>query len=726
MPDSPISRLPARSLLEDGLPVEQLYQLAKREGNAKKPIYEIHKWWARRLGHIFRVLLIAATTPSDPTPEAQTRLMEAFYEKNDLAGLTVLDPFMGGGTSVVESLKCGASVIGVDVDPVAWFVTKKEIEPFDLPAFEAAFKKVETALQSKLRGFYQTRNPNTGESCEIVNVFWVTLAKCPECSHTNAAHPHYRLSIDLKNDVQVVFCKHCGEVRSLPTKQTWYKCHHCSLTTSIAKGTARVGAVTCEKCGTRKSLLDLIEKGTPARKEMFAIEFSHTREPGKPGRQYKKADLQDIRLYEEVSKVFAQRKAEIAYPTDLIFEDNRFDARPVSHGFSRYDQLFNPRQLYSLSLLLSEILKLDDKASKEYLLLAFSDCLASNNQLVSYAFGYQKITPLFAIHGYQIPQRPVEGNVWGNDHLGRGSFIRCVRKVVAGKKYAAKPFEYRYPEGLSLEKVYTGESIMTAVRTTTEKSGTSSLSRACLLNRSSIDLSGLASGSVDLVLTDPPFYNNLAYSELSDFYYQWLRLYFVDEASMYNGATAPIDKSFLVRRKTSAEHSKYVNGLSAAMKECSRVLKKDGMLVFTFHHREAAAWYALALSLQESSFRVTSVCPVRAEGVSGFHSYGGTPKWDAVICCRPRTTALEDCEWRLDSSIEAVVKYEREWTERLEKAELPWNDADKASFSYSLVLREIVNQHLAESRARVLFDKITANCHQKGVSGTIPHRAASA
>jgi putative DNA methylase len=522
-----------------------------------------------------------------------------------------------------------------------------------------------------------------------------------------------------------VFCRHCGEVRSLRATQSWFKCHHCSLTTSIAKGNSKAGAIVCEQCGTKTPMIDLITKGTPSEKQFFAIEFSVANKSGRPKRVYKKADATDLQRYAEAVKSFEKGKAHLIYPTDLIFEKDRFDSRPVSHGFSSYDQLFNGRQLYCLSLLLREILAIEDNGAKEYLLLAFSDCLASNNQLVSYAFGYQKITPLFAIHGYQVPQRPVEGNVWGNDHLGRGSFIRCVRKLIKGKEYATKPFEFRYSPDGKVEKVFTGESASTLVQTSPEDLRNGDQSRACLLNRSSVDLSGLANESVDLVLTDPPFYNNLAYSELSDFYYQWLRHYFVGKASMYDGATTPVEDSFLVRRKNSLEHRKYLDGLTAAMRECRRVLKKDGMLVFTFHHREAAAWHALAVALQKSNFSVTAVCPVRAEGVSGFHSYAGTPKWDAVISCRPRLTANSGFDWCLDLGLESVRAVESKWTTRLSKADLPWNYSDKASFAYSLVLRELVNNDLTDEQARAFFDRVSASYVQKGVSNTIPARAVS-
>ena len=719
------SRIPLRSLLEDGLPVERLYELAKREGNAKKPIYEIHKWWARRLGHIFRVLLIAASSPSDSSEAAQSTLMERFYSKVDLKGLTVLDPFMGGGTSVVESLKTGAAVIGVDIDPVAWFVTKKEVEPFDEVAFAAAFDRITASLETRLRAFYLTTDPATGHQCNVVNVFWVTLAECPECKQVNEAHPHYRLSIDHNKDKQVVFCRHCGEVHTVSANQRWFKCHFCAKTTSIDKGAAKSGSVSCRNCGTSTAIVSLSSEGAPTEKRMFALEFSYSGENGRPKRYYKKAAKEDLCRFNDAASAFESEKDSLPYPVAKIFAKNRFDSRPISHGYVRYDQLFNARQLYCLSVILKEIMSEPDRTVKEYLLLAFSDSLASNNQLVSYAFGYQKITPLFAIHGYQVPQRPVETNVWGNDDFGRGTFIRCVRKLIAGKAYSSRPFEYRYSDTGKIERVFTGESIATEVITQPDNIKQFTQSRACLLNRSSVNLEGLADESVDLVLTDPPFYDNLPYSELSDFYYQWLRLYFLSDESVKVKTRTPIEDSLLVRRKNLSEHEKYLEGLTAAMKECKRVLRREGMLVFTFHHRKAAAWQALSSALADASFTVTAVSPVRAEGVSGFHSYSGTPKWDSVICCRPIAVpnASSQGPWAIGSGMKALRNYERKWTKRLHKAKLPWNEADQASFAYSLALKEIVNSRLSDEQSRRLFDEVTAQYSQEGVSGAIPQRA---
>src|ERR1019366_754003 len=96
------ARLPARTLLEHGiLPYARLVAFAEREGRRPRPIYQAHKWFARRLGSAFRTLLVGAV--SKPTID----FWRAYYEEADLRGVTVLDPFVGGGTSVFEAQRLG-------------------------------------------------------------------------------------------------------------------------------------------------------------------------------------------------------------------------------------------------------------------------------------------------------------------------------------------------------------------------------------------------------------------------------------------------------------------------------------------------------------------------------------------------------------------------------------------------------------------------------------------
>jgi putative DNA methylase len=714
------TRVPNSCLLEFGLPVEEMYQLARREGNAKKPIYEIHKWWARRLGHIFRAMLIAATMPAPVSRKKSEfrKILQRFYEQNNLKGLTVLDPFMGGGTSVVEALKCGARVIGVDIDPVAWFITKKEVEPFDESGLRRSFKHISSKVEESVRSLYETSH-RPGIPAEVVNAFWVSRFTCPKCDVELDAHPHYRLAFSAKNNIQQVFCRFCESVQAISYKFKSFTCNSCQKRTVVNEGPARQGVLRCQTCRTKTKIVDLIETGKPSKKHLFAIEYSFLGPLNEPIRGFKKADHADKTSFEKAEHLLRAHTAALEYPRTEIFTANRFDGRPVTHGYSRYEQLFNARQLYCLSTIFKEILALRDVNSREYLLLAFSDCLASNNELVSYAFGYQKITPLFAIHGYQVPQRPVEGNVWGNPSFGRGSFSRCVEKMIEGQRYSQRPFEFKYSASGDPKKIFTGESIATKV--VSAGADQNDKSRAWLINSTSSALERIPSDSVDLILTDPPFYNNLAYSELSDFYYQWLRLYFTTIPNTYNAETTPVDSSLLVKRKTYQEHSMYLEGLAAALGECARVLKPKGLMSFTFHHREAAAWHALASALARANFTVTGVCPVRAEGVSGFHSYAGTPKWDAVISCRPRTKApSSQPDRKLRSLIADIRKCESKWTRRLVKAKLPWFDADRTSFAFALALQVAVNLRLSDQDCRALLAEVARCYPQHGVSPTIP------
>lgn len=399
----------------------------------------------------------------------------------------------------------------------------------------------------------------------------------------------------------------------------------------------------------------------------------------------------------------------------MIFREGRFDSRPISHGYSRYDQLFNDRQLFCLAKIYDAINALEDNLVREYLLLALSDCLASNNQLVSYAFGYQKATPLFAIHAFQVPQRPVEGNVWGNPSFGRGSFSRCVKKMISGKQYASRPYEYRYRSGV-VEQVFTGETIATRVVSLPREWETDQDSRACLMRRSSVDLFGIPDNCVDVVLTDPPFYNNLPYSELSDFYFQWLRKCL--DASNIDISSSHIKDSLFVRRRTLEQHNLYVDNLSKAFAECRRVLNPEGILVFTFHHKDPAAWQALATALVAADFWVTGICPVRAEGVSGFHSYDGTPKWDAVISCRP---GVQRRLFLLGEPVRKTIREEeRRWTARLKKAKISWSNADRSSYAFALSLAHAVNARLDKLSSAALFIETGKAYPQKGISNTMP------
>ena len=131
----------SKRAIEESFPIVEINRLAIPERNAFKPIYQMHKWFARRASCVFRAILLGAMKP------AGTDIMDEFYKDHthdpDTHGVRILDPFMGGGTTVVEALRLGCHVTGIDLNPVAWFIVKTEVEPVNIEDLKAAFKRLE-------------------------------------------------------------------------------------------------------------------------------------------------------------------------------------------------------------------------------------------------------------------------------------------------------------------------------------------------------------------------------------------------------------------------------------------------------------------------------------------------------------------------------------------------------------------------------------------------------
>lgn len=181
--------------IEEDFPIVEINRLAVPERNSFKPIYQMHKWFARRASCVFRAILLGALKP------AGTNIMEEFYKDHsndpDTNGKVVLDPFMGGGTTVVEALRLGCKVVGIDLNPVAWFIVKTQVEPVDSKELDAAFERLVKhivpwsgrPLRQALLDLYQTAPPWMAEevcglrNSDVIYTFWVHSAVCtsPTC-----------------------------------------------------------------------------------------------------------------------------------------------------------------------------------------------------------------------------------------------------------------------------------------------------------------------------------------------------------------------------------------------------------------------------------------------------------------------------------------------------------------------------------------------------------------
>lgn len=147
------------------LPVNHVAKIEAASGAAKKPIYQMSKWWARRQSSVFRSILIAAATraPTDPSHAAKL-VWDNYYANHQKKGafrhLKVADIFMGGGTTLVEGSRLGMQMIGNDLNPVAWFVVKQELADVDLDDVRHLLADIEAEVKPQIMPFYFCDGPN--------------------------------------------------------------------------------------------------------------------------------------------------------------------------------------------------------------------------------------------------------------------------------------------------------------------------------------------------------------------------------------------------------------------------------------------------------------------------------------------------------------------------------------------------------------------------------------
>ncbi len=620
-------RLPARTLLEvESFPVEALAELALREGQSTNPLFRVHRWFARRLSSQFRGILAALTLGKNDA----SQFWQTYFDNVSLDDAVVLDPFVGGGTILIEAARCGARVVGFDIDPVATAITRFELSAPNLDGIPEGVNGVCEEVSSLVSPFHRTALPD-GTKVEVLHHFWVETGKCPGCGTGFEIHPHFQLAYDGNKKRQWVFCRECHEVRELPISRKKFECG-CGETTKIHEGTLRGGKAVCPGCSDAHTLVSLKGRGGNDRRwRLFAQEYLEQTQKGIV-RKFKRTTDEDRKIYLRAAGKL--RDLEAAHPGLIparkIPAVGRSDYRPLIHGFHRYRDLFNRRQLLHLALLGQAMTRVKDEKARQVLGMAFSEHLATNCMYSAYAFGYRRLSPLFAVHAYRHITRPVEVNPWVSG--ARGTFPNAVNKIRKAIAYAKAPTDL-HPDG---GRGPTGKSALPAGPVGKDPKGVfAGKVRKVVKTHSSISLTGIPDSSVDLVLTDPPYFDNISYSELSDFYLAWHQVLGAAEVPYDDPErSTPMRENLSVNGKRPGAVEQYGKDLATIFREFRRVLKPRGLCVFTYHHKSPEAWAALGEALARSGLKCTAVVPMRGEGQGGLHSYEGTLKWDAVLVCR--------------------------------------------------------------------------------------------
>jgi len=151
--------------------------------------------------------------------------------------------------------------------------------------------------------------------------------------------------------------------------------------------------------------------------------------------------------------------------------------------------------------------------------------------------------------------------------------------------------------------------------------------------QSSEDLDFIPDKTVDAVVTDPPYYDNIMYSELSDFFYVWLRRQLLGSyPSAFSRESSNSADEILVYTKTGKDADFFINSMTRVYSELHRVMKDDAKLVFVYQHKRLKAWTAMLRILVNTGFYVEAVYPTHGETPSGVRAHG--INHNALLVCR--------------------------------------------------------------------------------------------
>lgn len=626
------------ALEDDDFPFEVMSNVAEIESWRKeinRPSYHIHKWWAQRLGTVFRAIVLGALTPSG------TDILSAFYRPVRIKDRTVFDPFMGSGTTIGETAKLGARGIGRDINPVAHFLVRNALAFHDREAVLRTFREIERDVADDIRSYYKTTLPD-GTKADVLYFFWVKQIDCPECGHdvdlfgsrVFARHAYPKRHPDAK-----ACCPACGEVNSVRYDADHAICAGCEEEFNPQEGPARGQKATCPHCEHSFAIAKTIrEKNAPAAHRLYA-KLVLTQDGKKT---YVRATDEDRQAYARAEKELAERPN--AYPIVAI-EPGYNTNQALGYNYRYWHEMFNARQLLCLSKLAERIREIEDPVLRDLFACLFSGALEFNNLFTSYkGEGTGAVRHMFAHHILKPERVPLEANVWGTPKSS-GSFMTMFEgRIRRALDYADDPFELRLADKSAkkkAEKVYgLSEPLGFDIA---EDFASFEKGKRIYLSCGDSSATDIKDGAVDAIITDPPFFDNVHYSQLADFFHVWQRHILGEEGTRVSQTTRSPNEV------QNADVDAFTGRLGAVWAECHRVLSDDGVLAFTYHHSRSEGWSSVLHALMEAGFGISAALPMKAEmSVAMPKLQAKEPiDLDIILVCRKRS-ALKKHSWNGD------------------------------------------------------------------------------
>ncbi len=642
-----------------------------------RPPIAVHKWFARRPGTLFRALVLSEFVDS--------ALRESFYENHDLKGVRVADPFMGGGTPLLEANRVGCDVAGCDINPMSYWIVRQEIEHLNLKAYREAAEALRAALENQIGALYRTTCLECGnEEAHVKYFLWVKVSPCSNCGRELRLFPGYLLAQDRRHPRNVFVCAECGGLTECESRSHPGACGNCGAQLR-QEGVARRGKCVCPACSTPNRFPDPAQ-GPPAH-ALFAIEYHcQACRATHLGRYFKKPDDADMANLADAERKWSHMRPRFI-PMEEIMAGDESD-RLHRWGYKYYREMFNTRQLLGLELSCRRIESVQNERIRNALATNLSDLLRYQNMLCRYDAMALKSLDIFSVHGFPVGLIECESNLLGipngraGGNVGSGGWSNIIEKYAKAKEYCDAPFEYRHEGRRKVRVELTREWIGD-----TPNGRAGARPRRVTLACGDASANGISLNSLDAVFTDPPYFGNVQYAELMDFCYVWLRK--LVSRTETNGAFVRVStrsKDELTGNiNMGRDLVHFTQGLSSVFARMSAKLKPGGPFAFTYHHNDIRAYYPVAVAILDSGLVCSGSIPCPAEMGASIHISGtGSSIVDTVFICRSTGTVPK--RW-ITRSPEAIATLVRDDLEDLRLGDVKPTPGDTRCVVYGHTIR---------------------------------------
>lgn len=576
-------------------------------------------------------------TPADEEIVLAKRLLALAWGDGDIV---VADPMAGGGSIPFEAQRCGLRTFAGELNPVAYVILQATL---DYPArygedlaedIERFGKRWGDLAKRRLEPYFPS-----GSNEMVLACLWARTVSCPYTGKPVPLSPNWWLR---SKDEPVAAVRLIAEPDE-PECRFEIVRGKAARAARPERGTVARG--TAVSPWTNETITgDYIKAEAQAGRmgaQLYAVAVQTPR--GKDFRLPNEADLAAVRKAEEaLRKKLPEWEARGLIPREAIPEGLK-TSEPHRYGMRTWADLFSPRQLLALCTYLEayhevaievrEALPEERaKAVLTYLAVVLDKCTDYNCTLASWDATRFKIRNTFDRHDFSFKWSFGEMNLLAPG-MGFDWALDQVLDAYRGLARLAGPPARRLFAAL-------GPHPPAAVR----------LGDAARLRE-------IPPKSVHAVVVDPPYYDNVMYAELSDFFYVWLKrtvggLYPEAFGSLLTDKDAEAVanparfKGLKGRSPKELADRDYERKMLACFRETHRVLRDDGVLTVMFTHKRADAWSALGRALIEAGFAVEASWPVRTESEHSLHQAKKNAAQSTILLtCRKRSASQEGAWW---------------------------------------------------------------------------------